>query len=66
VTPRQRYAIAHTLGDLGRAIAGLDQDIPALGTESCCDGLCESLDTDEERSAGIDTEFQLLDDRQHL
>ncbi len=35
----------HTLGDLGRAVAGLNQDIASLGAECGRDSLCESLNT---------------------
>lgn len=58
--PHRRGTVLRTLCDLGRAIAGLDQDIPALGTECCCDGLCESLGTSKESSPSLNTEFQLL------
>ena len=54
------FQSGHTLGDLWCAIAGLDQDVPALGAECGCDGLCESLDTDQEGGAGIDAELKLL------
>lgn len=50
----------HTLSDLWCAIAGLDQDVPALRAECCCDSLCECLDTNKDRGAGFDAEFQLL------
>lgn len=49
-----------TLGDLGRAEAGLDQDVPALGTEGAGDGAREGVDTGEERGAGLNTELELL------
>lgn len=49
-----------TLGDLGRAEAGLDQDISALGTEGSGDGLGQRLDTGQERGAALDTELELL------
>lgn len=55
----------HTLGDLGRTVARLNQDIPALGTESCGDGLCEGVNTLEESCASLDAELELLRDDQY-
>ena len=52
--------LLRTLGDLGRAVARLNQDIPALGTKSCGDGLCEGVNTLEERCATLDAELELL------
>jgi hypothetical protein len=52
--------VTPTLCNLRGAVAGLDQDVPALGTKCCCDGLREGLDTDEEGGAGVDAEFELL------
>lgn len=49
-----------TLGDLGRAEAGLDQDIPALGAESAGDGIGKSVDTGEEGGASLNTKLELL------
>lgn len=49
-----------TLGDLGGAEAGLDQDIPALGTEGAGDGVGESVDTGKERGTSLNTELELL------
>jgi len=51
----------HTvLGDLGRAEAGLNEDIAALGTESGGHGPCEGLDTLEECLSALDAELELL------
>lgn len=49
-----------TLGDLGRAEARLDQDVPALRTEGAGDSARESVDTGEERGAGINAKLELL------
>lgn len=55
-----RYTMARTLCNLGRAIARLDQNISALGTECCRDSLRKSLDTDKKRSSSLNSEFELL------
>lgn len=39
---------AHTLGDLGGAVAGLDQDVAALGAQRGRHGLGKSVDTGKE------------------
>ena len=52
--------LVRTLGDLGRAEAGLNEDISALGTEGGGDSLGESLDAAEQGSAALDTELELL------
>jgi hypothetical protein len=49
-----------TLGDLGRAVARLDQDISALGTECCGYGLCECVDTFEKRCSGFYAKLEVL------
>ena len=49
-----------TLCDLGRPIAGLDQDIPALGAECGGHRLCKSLDTSKQRCPGIHAKLQIL------
>lgn len=49
-----------TLGDLGRAEAGLNQDISALGSKSGSNGLGQSVGTSQERSASLNTELELL------
>lgn len=50
-----------TLCDLGGAKAGLDEDVAALGTECCRDGLGEGLDTGQQRGASLDAKLELLD-----
>lgn len=50
----------HTLGDLGRAIRGLDQDIAAFGTEGGGNSLGQGVDTLEELGAGLDAELEVL------
>lgn len=52
--------VLHTLGDLGRSVAGLDQNISALGTQSSGDGLGKCVDTSQKRSATLDTKLELL------
>lgn len=49
-----------TLGDLGGAVALIDQNVAALGAEGGRDGLREGLDTVEEGSAALDAELELL------
>ncbi|KAK1245315.1 hypothetical protein MKX08_004944 [Trichoderma sp. CBMAI-0020] len=49
-----------TLGDLGRAEAGLNQDISALGSQSSGNGLGQSVGTGQERGAGLNTKLELL------
>jgi hypothetical protein len=69
VTPSNLMSVAivgetvlmlRTFGDLGRAITRLDQDIPALGSESCGDSPCEGVNTLEESCAALDAELELL------
>jgi hypothetical protein len=55
-----RHLVELTLRDLGRAVAGLDQDISALGTESRGNSLRQGLDTSQESGAALDTELELL------
>jgi len=52
-----------TLCNLGRAIAGLDEDVTALGTESSGDSFRKRLYTLEESGSALDTELELLDRR---
>lgn len=49
-----------TLGDLGGAEAGLDQDISALGTKSGSNGLGQSVGTSQESSTSLNTELEFL------
>lgn len=58
--PIEAFDIQRTLGDLGRAEAGLNEDISALGSESGRDSLGEGVDTSEERGAGLNTELDVL------
>lgn len=51
----------HTLGDLGGAVGGLDEDIATLGTECRLDSLSKSVDTLEELSASFDAELEILE-----
>ena len=51
----------HTvLGDLGRAEAGLNEHVAALGTESGGHGPCEGLDTLEKCLSALNAELELL------
>lgn len=50
-----------TLRDLWGSVGGLNQDIASLWSKSGCDGLCEGLNTVEERCASINTELELLE-----
>lgn len=50
----------HTLGDLGRAIGRLDQDIATLGTQSRGHSLGERVDALEELGTGLNTELEIL------
>lgn len=50
----------HTLGNLGGAEAGLDQDISTLGTKSGSNSLGESIGTSQESSTALDTELEFL------
>ena len=52
--------LVRTLGDLGRAEAGLNEDISALGSEGGSDGLGEGVDTGEKSSTALNTELELL------
>lgn len=49
-----------TLGDLGRAIGRLDEDIATLGAQSRGDGLGQGVNTLEEVGTSINTELELL------
>lgn len=55
-----RWHGAHTLGDLGGAEGGLNQDIATLGTQSRRDSLCEGVNTLEELGTSLNTEFEIL------
>lgn len=50
----------HTLGDLRRAVALLNQDIATLGTKSRRNSPSKGVDTLQELSTSLDTEFELL------
>lgn len=52
--------MGRTLGDLGRAEAGLDQDIAALGAEGARDGVREGVDTGEELGTRLNAKLELL------
>jgi hypothetical protein len=52
--------LARTLGDLGGAEAGLNEDVSALGTEGSSDSPSEGVDTSEESSTALNTELELL------
>ena len=52
--------MAHTLGDLGRAVAGLDEDVATLGTKSSGDSSGEGVDTVQKSLSALDTELELL------
>jgi hypothetical protein len=52
---------AHTFCDLGRAVAGLDEDVATLGTESGGDGSGKSVDTVQQTLPGLNTELELLE-----
>jgi len=52
---------AHTLCDLGRAVAGLNKDIATLGTESSGDGSGEGVDTVQQSLSALNTELELLE-----
>ncbi len=49
-----------TLGDLGGAEAGLDQDIATLGTECGGNSAGQSVNTSQESGATLNTELELL------
>lgn len=49
-----------TLGDLWRAVALLNQDIATLGTKSRRNSSSKGVDTLQELSTSLDTEFELL------
>lgn len=53
-------SVEHTLSDLRRAKAGLNQDIAALGTESSGHGLGQSVNTSQKRSTALNAKLQLL------
>ncbi len=58
----QTWGRMRTLGDFWGAVAGLNQDIASLWSEGGGNGLCESLNTVQERCASINTELKLLYD----
>lgn len=49
-----------TLGDLGGAEAGLDENIAALGAEGSSNGFGKGINTGQEGSATLNTKLQLL------
>lgn len=49
-----------TLGDLGRAVGRLNQDIATLRTKSGGDSLGKSVDTLEELGTSLNAELELL------
>lgn len=49
-----------TLGDLGRPVARLDEDVASLGAEGCSNGLGESLNALEQGRTAFNAEPQLL------
>lgn len=51
---------SQTLCDLGRAIAGLDQDVPALRAQCGSDCFGESVNAGQESGAALDAKLQLL------
>ena len=51
----------HTLGDLGRAVGRLDQNIAAFGTQCRRNSLGESVNSAEELGTSLDTDFEVLD-----
>ena len=57
---QQLFVRFHTLGDLGGAEAGLDQDIATLGAEGGRNSLGQCVGTSEESCATLNTEFELL------
>lgn len=52
--------MSQTLCDLGRAIAGLDQDVPTLGAQCGSNCFGESVDAGQEGGAALDAKLQLL------
>lgn len=51
----------HTLGDLGRAVGRLNQDIATLGAQSRGHSLSERVDALEELSTSLNTELEVLE-----
>jgi hypothetical protein len=49
-----------TLCDFWRTIAGLDEDVPALGPEGRGNCLCQCLDSRQQSRPAFDAEFELL------
>jgi hypothetical protein len=60
MSKKMNRLLVRTLGDLGRAEAGLNEDISALGSEGGSDGLGEGVDTGEKSSAALNTKLELL------
>ena len=56
---RERW-IRPTLGDLGGAVGGLNQDITTLGAQSRSHSLGQSVNTLEELGTSLDTELEVL------
>lgn len=49
-----------TFGDFGRAIAGLDQHVAALGTQRRGNSLGQCLDSRQQSSSAFNAELELL------
>jgi hypothetical protein len=49
-----------TLGDLGGAVGGVNEDIATLGTECGGDGLSKGVNTLEKVGTSLNTELELL------
>lgn len=52
--------LVRTLGDLGGAEAGLNEDVSALGAEGSSNSLSEGVDTGKESGTALNTELELL------
>lgn len=50
-----------TLGDLGRAEAGLNEDVSALGSEGGSDSPGHRVNASKESGAALNTELELLE-----
>lgn len=49
-----------TLGDLGGAVGGLDEDVATLGTQSRSHSLGQGVNTLEELGTSLNTELEVL------
>ncbi len=58
-TGRHTYKL-HTFCDLGGAVAGLNQNVPALGTQRGRDSLCKRLNTVEQSGTSFHSELEIL------